>query len=178
MRTLTAQRLQSCAKSPSITFARAGTLSSGATASSRSRKTTSAPSDAAFSIARRFVPGTASSLRCSRARSAISARSGSAGEHRVEGRKHPIGGLTVGVHTHQPDSPDRGRGGAEPSADLDAELAQEPRLNLFPVDDLGDVHRGELPQLMVGVGQERVPPASHLLLEVAPGVLVSRPALL
>ena len=63
MRTDTEQRDQSCSRSASTRLMRACSLSSGATASSRSSITTSAPSDGAFSSMRTLLPGTASSLR-------------------------------------------------------------------------------------------------------------------
>ena len=47
-------------------LSRACSLSSGATASSRSSMTTSAPRPGAFSSMRTLLPGTASSLRWSR----------------------------------------------------------------------------------------------------------------
>ena len=65
MRSDTEQPLQSSSRSAAITFSRACGFSSGATASSRSSMTTSAPSPGAFSIIRTFAPGTQSSLRCS-----------------------------------------------------------------------------------------------------------------
>src|SRR5206468_3511370 len=112
---------QSWAPSASITFTRARSLSSGATASSRSRNTKSAPRVGAFSIARSFVPGTASSLRCSRALSAILFAIGGgplARHDGVERGEHLVGGLAVRVHAHQPDSPDRRRRRPQPAADL------------------------------------------------------------
>ena len=66
MRRVTVQPLQSRSRSASITFSRAATLSSGATASSRSSMTTSAPSPGALFSIGRLVPGTHSSLRCKR----------------------------------------------------------------------------------------------------------------
>src|SRR5436190_1746024 len=104
MRTLTAQALQSCEVTTPMTFVRACSLSSGATASSRSRNTTSAPRVGAFSIARTFVPGTASSLRWRRS---LTATELLPVEDVVEGVEHPVGGLAVRVDAHQPDQPDR-----------------------------------------------------------------------
>ena len=57
---------QSTSLSAWTMFLRACGLSSGATASSRSRKTTSAALAAAFSNIAVFEPGTASSERCRR----------------------------------------------------------------------------------------------------------------
>src|SRR4029078_2844844 len=103
---------------------------SGATASSRSRKTRSAPSVGAFSIARTFVPGTASSLRCSRFLTATDVLSLQDVVGRVEAS---VGRLAVRVAAHQPDPPDRRGGGAEAAAGLDAVTAEELRLDLLPV---------------------------------------------
>src|SRR3954447_21849932 len=157
MRTLTAVPVQSFAPSASITFARACSLSSAATAASRSRNTRSAPSVGAFSIARTFVPGTASSLRCSRALSAIQeppaggvggvAPGGVDGPRRPRRRRQPrlarhdgaergehfVGGLAVRVHAHQADPPDRRRRRSETATDLQVELAEEPALDLLAV---------------------------------------------
>src|SRR5436305_1899559 len=57
---------QSMSPIASITLRRAGGLSSGATASSRSRKMTSAADFAALANRAGWLPGTASSLRLSR----------------------------------------------------------------------------------------------------------------
>ncbi len=63
MRTDTEQRDQSCSRRASMMLIRACSLSSGATASSRSSMTMSAPRLGAFSSMRTLLPGTASSLR-------------------------------------------------------------------------------------------------------------------
>ena len=146
---------QSCAPSASMTFARAASLSSGATASSRSRNTMSAPSVAALPMARSFVPGTASSLRCRRSFfTFVAACRPQRGSTASKAREHPIGGLAVGVHAHEPDPPDRRRGRSEPAADLDVVLTQDPALDLFAVHAVGHVDRRQLPELVIGVGQE------------------------
>ena len=67
MRTESVLVPQSMSRSAWMTFLRAWGLSSGATASSRSRKTTSAADLAAFSKSCGWLPGTASSLRLRRA---------------------------------------------------------------------------------------------------------------
>src|SRR3954469_4840525 len=66
MRSDTEQSPQSCSRSASTMLRRACALSSGATASSRSSITMSAPRLGAFSSIRTLLPGTASSLRCRR----------------------------------------------------------------------------------------------------------------
>ena len=66
MRTIMVLVPQSMSFSACTTFLRACSLSSGATASSRSRNTTSAADFAAFSKMAGFEPGTASSERCRR----------------------------------------------------------------------------------------------------------------
>ncbi len=63
MRTDTEGPDQSRSRSAPITLIRACSLSSGATASSRSSMTMSAPSAGAFSSICTLLPGTASSLR-------------------------------------------------------------------------------------------------------------------
>src|SRR5436190_1467278 len=173
MRTLTAHALQSKDVSASITFARACSLSSGATASSRSRKTRSAPSVGAFSMARTFVPGTASSLRCSRFLTATDVLSVQDVVERVE---HAVCRLAVRVHSHQPDPPDRRSGGAEAAADLDAVTAEELRLDLLAVDPLRNPDRGELRELKLRIGEEVEPSRADAALEVRAGVVVARPA--
>src|SRR5436190_15956988 len=130
MRTLTAHALQSKDVSASITFARACSLSSGATASSRSRKTRSAPSVGAFSMARTFVPGTASSLRCRRF---LTATDDLPLQDVVDRAEHAVCRLAVRAHSHQPDPPDRSSGGADAAADLDAVAAAELSLHLVAV---------------------------------------------
>src|SRR5579871_2764584 len=67
MRTMTVLLPQSMSLRPWTMFLRARSLSSGATASSQSRNTTSAAERAAFSNRPGFDPGTASSERCTRA---------------------------------------------------------------------------------------------------------------
>src|SRR5262245_42163754 len=67
MRTESVLLPQSMSLMATMTFLRACGLSSGATASSRSRKTTSAAEAAAFSNSFGWLPGTANSLRLSRA---------------------------------------------------------------------------------------------------------------
>src|ERR1700685_1550606 len=66
MRTMTVLAPQSTSFSPRMMFLRACSLSSGATASSQSRKITSAADFAAFSNSPGLDPGTASSERCRR----------------------------------------------------------------------------------------------------------------
>src|SRR5579864_8027717 len=66
MRTIMVLLPQSISLRPWMMFLRACSLSSGATASSTSRNTTSATDLAAFSNRPVFEPGTASSERCSR----------------------------------------------------------------------------------------------------------------
>ncbi len=63
MRSDTEQPDQSCSRRASMMLSRAWGLSFGATASSRSSITMSAPRPGAFSSIRMLLPGTASSLR-------------------------------------------------------------------------------------------------------------------
>src|SRR4051794_1005559 len=173
MRTLTAVPVQSFAPSASITFARACSLSSAATASSRSRKTRSAPSVGAFSIARTFVPGTASSLRCSRF---LTATDVLPVEDVVERVEHPVGRLAVRVDAHQPDPPDRRSARTEAAADLDAVTAEELRLDLLAVDPFRNPDRRELRKLELRIGEEVEPSRPDPALEVRARVVVARPA--
>src|SRR5205085_7151408 len=173
MRTLTAQPVQSWDVSASITFARACSLSSGATASSRSRNTTSAPSVGAFSIARTFVPGTASSLRCKRF---LTATGLLPVEDVVERVEDAVGGLAVRVDAHEPDPPDRRGARPEASADLDPVAAQELRLDLLAVDTLRNLDRGELGELELRLGEELETARAHAALEVGAGAVMPRPA--
>src|SRR5580704_8782457 len=88
MRTTRVLPCQSCVRSASTTLARAAGFSSGAHASSRSRKTSSAALDAAFSIIRGLLPGTARTER--RRRAADTARL-----VRLRGRPIVVGSRTV-----------------------------------------------------------------------------------
>src|SRR3954454_17693110 len=173
MRTLTAVPVQAFAPSASITFARACSLSSGATASSRSRKTRSAPSVGAFSIARTFVPGTASSLRCSRFLTATDVLSV---EDVVERVEHPVGRLAVRVDAHQSDPPDRRSGRPEASADLDAVPAGGLCMELLAASPAWTPDRGELRELQLRLGEQLEAARAHAALEVRSGVVVTRPA--
>ena len=84
-------------------------------------------------------------------------------QDRVERGEHPVGGLAVRVHAHQADAPDRRGLGAEPATDLDAVLAQDrasgsPCRRCPRAPSIG----GELHELVVGVGEERVAARAHL----------------
>src|SRR6478736_1295459 len=75
-------------------------------------------------------------------------------------------------------APDRRGVGAEPAADLDVVVLEDPRLDLLAVDALGDAHGGELRELVIGLGEQLEAAAADLLLEVSAGVGVTLEAVL
>ena len=74
-------------------------------------------------------------------------------------RRARAGRSPPGVEAHQADPPDRRGARTEAAADLDAVLAQHPRLHRLAVDALGHTDRGQRRQLVARVGQQLEPRA-------------------
>ena len=79
------------------------------------------------------------------------------------------------VRAHHADPPDVGRVRAEPAADLDVVLGEQPHLHLLAVDALGHADGGELCQLPMGICEQLKSTVAQRRLQVGARLGVTAP---